>query len=122
MCHDLVAGVHDGLGLPCALYEESLLDGKELDMIRCSSWQPDLQNRRRGKQASGTQSDDSSRGRASGTGKGEHTAFGILGPAAGATLDGDGEPSVRRVPTGPATPFAEVSMVHCGASGGQARI
>ena len=66
-----------------------------------------------------------------------HAAFGIPGPAAGATLDGDGEPTVRiRVPMGPATPSAEeralheasghvphrrlVSMVHCGASRGQA--
>ena len=31
----------------------------------------------------------------------EHAAFGTQGPAAGATLDGDGEPTVRiRVPTG----------------------
>ena len=38
----------------------------------------------------------------------EHAAFGTPGPAAGATLDGDGEPTVRiRVPTGPATPSAE---------------
>ena len=61
----------------------------------------------------------------------EHAAFGTPVPAAGAALDGDGEPTVRiRVPTGPATPSAKerercalsklVSMVHCGASGGQA--
>ena len=70
----------------------------------------------------------------------ERGAFGTLGPDAGATLDGDGEPTVRiRLPTGPATPSAGerereraargfgtralsklVSMVHCGASGGQA--
>ena len=38
----------------------------------------------------------------------EHAAFGIPGPAAGATLDGGGESTVRiRVPTGPATPSAE---------------
>ena len=38
----------------------------------------------------------------------EHAAFGIPGPAAGATLDGDGEATVHiRVPTGPATPSAE---------------
>ena len=38
----------------------------------------------------------------------EHAAFGTPGPAAGATLDGDGEPAVRnKVPTGPATPTAE---------------
>ena len=61
----------------------------------------------------------------------EH-AFGTPGLAVGAALDGDGEPTVRiRVPTGPATPSAEegfgaralsklVSMVHCGASSGQA--
>ena len=37
----------------------------------------------------------------------EH-AVGTPGPAAGATLDGDGEPTVRiKVPTGPATPSAE---------------
>ena len=66
----------------------------------------------------------------------EHAAFGTPGPAAGTTLDGDGEPTVRiRVPTGPATPSAEeralhghrtrtlpklVSMVHRGASRRQA--
>ena len=58
----------------------------------------------------------------------EHAAFGTPRPAAGAAVDGDGD-------TGPATPSAEesaaggfgtralsklVSMVHCGASGGQA--
>ena len=38
----------------------------------------------------------------------EHAAFGTQGPAAGATLDRDGEPTVRiRVPTGPATPSTE---------------
>ena len=38
----------------------------------------------------------------------EHAAFGVPGPAAGATFDGDGEPTVRiKVPTGPATPSAE---------------
>ena len=38
----------------------------------------------------------------------EHAAFGTRCPAAGATLDGDGEPAVRiKVPTGPATPSAE---------------
>ena len=43
----------------------------------------------------------------------EHAAFGIPGPAAGATLDGDGEPTVRiRVPTGPATPSAEERALH----------
>ena len=69
----------------------------------------------------------------------EHAAFGTPGPAAGATLGGDGEPTVRiKVPTGPVTFFAEergaarsfrtcassklVSMVHCGASSGQATL
>ena len=43
----------------------------------------------------------------------EHAAFGNPGPAAGATLDGDGEPTVRiRVPTGPATPSAEERALH----------
>ena len=43
----------------------------------------------------------------------EHAAFGTAGPAAGATLDGDGEPTVRiRVPTGPATPSAEERALH----------
>ena len=38
----------------------------------------------------------------------EHAAFGTPGPAARATLDGDGEPTVRiSFPTGPATPSAE---------------
>ena len=38
----------------------------------------------------------------------EHAACGIPGPAAGATLNGDGEPTVCiRVSTGPATPPAE---------------
>ena len=38
----------------------------------------------------------------------EHAAFGTPGPAAGATLDGVGEPAVRiKVPTGPATPSAD---------------
>ena len=38
----------------------------------------------------------------------EHAAFGIPSPAAGATLGGDGEPTVHiRVPTRPATPLAE---------------
>ena len=42
----------------------------------------------------------------------ERAAFGIPGPAAGATLDGDGEPTVRiRVPTATATPSAEEQ--HC---------
>ena len=41
----------------------------------------------------------------------ERAAFGTPGPAAGATLDGDGEPTVRiRVPTGLATPSAEESQ------------
>ena len=35
----------------------------------------------------------------------KHDAFGTLGPDAGATLNGDGERTVRiRAPTGPATP------------------
>ena len=43
----------------------------------------------------------------------EHAAFGTPGPAAGATLDGDGEPTVRiKVPTGPATPSAEERALH----------
>ena len=43
----------------------------------------------------------------------EHAAFGTRGPAAGATLDGDGEPAVRiKVPTGPATPSAEERALH----------
>ena len=43
----------------------------------------------------------------------EHAAFRILGPAARATLDGDGEPTVGiRVPTGLATPSAE-ERAHC---------
>ena len=43
----------------------------------------------------------------------KHAAFGTPGPAAGATLDGDGEPTVRiRVPTGPATPAAEERALH----------
>ena len=43
----------------------------------------------------------------------EHAVFATPGPAAGATLDGDGEPTVRiRVPTGPATPSAE-EREHC---------
>ena len=61
-----------------------------------------------------------SRGRASGT------AFGTPGPAAGAALDGDGEPTVRiKVPVKGEhcmklrdTCLKLVSMVHCGASGG----
>ena len=68
-----------------------------------------------------------------------HAAFGTPGPAAGATLDGDGEPTVRiKVPTGPATPSAEERALHeasghvpyrswcqwciAGASGGQATL
>ena len=43
----------------------------------------------------------------------EHAAFGTPGPAAGATLDGDGEPTVRiKVPTGPATPSAQERALH----------
>ena len=43
----------------------------------------------------------------------EHAALGTRGPAAGATLDGDGEPTVRiRIPTGPATPSAEEKALH----------
>ena len=43
----------------------------------------------------------------------EHAAFGTPGPASGATLDGDGEATVRiRVPTGPATPSAEERALH----------
>ena len=44
----------------------------------------------------------------------ERAAFGVLGPAAGATLDGDGEPTVHiKVPTGPATPSAEERALWC---------
>ena len=43
----------------------------------------------------------------------EHAAFGTPGPAAEATLDGDGEPAVRiKVPTGLATPSAEERALH----------
>ena len=43
----------------------------------------------------------------------EHAAFETQGPAAGATLDGDGEPAVHiKVPTGPATPSAEGRALH----------
>ena len=43
----------------------------------------------------------------------EHAAFGTPGPAAGVTLDGDGEPAVRiKVPTGLATPSAEERALH----------
>ena len=43
----------------------------------------------------------------------ERAAFGTPGPAAGATLDGDGEPKLRiKVPTGPATPSAEERALH----------
>ena len=55
----------------------------------------------------------------------EHAAFGTPGPAAGATLDGDGEPTVRiRVPTGPGTRALSklVSMVHCGCERRTSRI
>ena len=60
----------------------------------------------------GTQSYDSSRGRASGSGKGTR-CVGTPRPAAGATLDGDGEPAVRiKVSTGPATPSTEERALH----------
>ena len=43
----------------------------------------------------------------------EHAAFGTPGPAAGATLNGDGEPTVRiKVPTRPATPSVEERALH----------
>ena len=43
----------------------------------------------------------------------EQAALARLGPAAGATLDGDVEPAVRiKVPTGPATPSAEERALH----------
>ena len=43
----------------------------------------------------------------------EHAAFGTPRPAAGATLDGDGEPAVRiKVSTGPATPSTEERALH----------
>ena len=43
----------------------------------------------------------------------EHAAFGTPGPAAGATLDGDGEPTVRiTVPRGLAMPSAEERALH----------
>ena len=43
----------------------------------------------------------------------EHAAFGTPGPAAGVTLDGDGEPTVRiRVPTGLAKPSAKERALH----------
>ena len=43
----------------------------------------------------------------------EHAAFGTSGPAAGATLDGDGEPAALiKVPTGPAIPSAEERGLH----------
>ena len=42
-----------------------------------------------------------------------HAAFGTPGPAAGDTLDDDGEPTERiKVPTGPATPSAEERALH----------
>ena len=55
----------------------------------------------------------------------EHVASGTLGPGAGATLNGDGEPTVRiKVLTGPSTPSAEdvwkdssvdpISLAKCG--------
>ena len=69
-------------------------------MEKCSSWQPDLQNRR-GKQARWSSIRQAALAR-------EHAAFGPPGPAARATLDGDGEPTVRiKVPTGRATPSAD---------------
>ena len=43
----------------------------------------------------------------------EHAAFGTPGPAAGDTLDGDGEPAMRiSIPTGPATPSAVEGALH----------
>ena len=43
----------------------------------------------------------------------KHAPFGTPGPAAGATLDGDGEPAVRiKVPSGPATPSAKERALH----------
>ena len=43
----------------------------------------------------------------------EHAASGAPGPDAGATQNGDGEPTVRvRVPTGPAPPSAEERALH----------
>ena len=97
-------------------------------MAECSSWQPDLRETVVEELNPMTAAEVEHAVLAR-----EHAAFGTHGLAAGATLDGDGEPTVRiRVFTGPATPSAEegeralheasqlVSMVHCGASGGQA--
>ena len=43
----------------------------------------------------------------------EHAASGVPAPAAGATLDSDGERTARiRVPTGPATPSIEERALH----------
>ena len=101
----------------CALREESLLDIQR----RRERTRHDPQRRSvlRGSQTfkivvegskhAGTQSYDSSRGRGSGTGKGTRC---VRSPGS-ATLDGDGEPTVRiKVPTGPATPSAEERALH----------
>ena len=68
-------------------------------MAECSLWQPHLQNRCREKRAHWNsirwqqQVEQAALAR-------EHAAFGVPRPAAGATLDGDGEPTLRiLVPT-----------------------
>ena len=98
-------------------------DGKELDMVRSGGMSflaakhSKLSLTERSKR-SGTQSCDSS----SCIGNG---LCGTPGPAAGATLDGDGGPAMRiKVPTSPATPsagenaacnFQDMSLIEAGA-------
>ena len=84
-------------------------DGKELDMIRSGGvfFEAARPSRPSSREASTLELNPMTAAEV------EHAAFGIPGPAAGATLDGDGEPTVRiRVPTGPATPSTEERALH----------
>ena len=91
-------------------------DGKELDMIRSGGvfFVPARPSKSTSKEASTLELDPMTTVEVEQAALArEHAAFGTPGPAAGATLDGDGEPTVRiKVPTGPATPSAEERALH----------
>ena len=114
-----VVGIHDGFRMRCALHEESLLDteddGKELDMIRSGVFfvaaSPSTLFSREASTlelnpTTAAEVEQAALSR-------EHAVLGTPGPAAEATLDGEGEPAVRiKVPTTPATPSVEERALH----------
>ena len=109
---DLVVGVHDELRVRCAhRCWISKDDGNELDMIRSGGvfFVAARPSKSTSKEASTLELNPMTAAEVEQAALArEHAAFGTPSPAAGATLDGDGEPTARiRVPTNPATPTAE---------------